>query len=151
MLRVRKIYVYGKKDKGNRHRDRKSVNEREFISRRGDNDDNTDYGKYGRDVSFLHYNTMDEFVNSPEGKLCLKKNIFGEDILVEGDEWDTLSQGDILIIGSATFKLSFVKKHCILPCGLKNRDISCPIDENWFFASVLETGKVRVGDNIKKQ
>tara|TARA_B100001996_G_scaffold179332_1_gene136972 strand:- start:430 stop:855 length:426 start_codon:yes stop_codon:yes gene_type:complete len=67
----------------------------------------------------------------------------GENLTVEGLEWDQLKKGDIIRVGYSILQLTFIAK----PCSTIGKSFK-KITTRWC-AKVLQGGDVTVGDSIK--
>ena len=96
---------------------------------------------------------IDEAVNQwiasqPEKGLCSSR--FKANITIEVRDTDLLQQGTLLNIGEAILEISSVNKKCYGEwCKLYGRESTCPIPSGCYFAKVVKSGRVKVGDLLR--
>ena len=93
---------------------------------------------------------IDEAVNrwissQPEKGLCSSR--FRANITIEGTDTTLLQQGTLFYIGEAVMEISSVSKKCYGQwCKLYSKESPCPIPTGCYFAKVVRSGEVKVGD-----
>ena len=93
---------------------------------------------------------MDEAVNQwiasqPEKGLCSGR--FKGNITIEGLDTSLLQQGSLLTIGGVKLEISSVSKKCYSDwCKLYSKESACPIPLGCYFAKVVQSGRIQLGD-----
>ncbi len=101
-----------------------------------------------RQVSLLSYRNR-EFINIKNLKgLCT--NRFHENITVEGFDTEEFKIGDIFQIGESIQEITKIGKGCFDECNLFKIGNKCPLSNGVIFTRVIESGRVKVGDNVEK-
>lgn len=101
-------------------------------------------GGFGRNISIMKLSTK-ESIKKIDG-LCTKR--FKESLLIKSNY--SFNEGDIITIGDTILKISSAGKKCFNECKLFQIDFKCPMHEI-FYADVVKSGKIQIGDIIKMQ
>ena len=118
------------------------INEAKFIEDFGiENDSHA--GKWHRQVSLLEFNKIDEFRKKGAN---VDFGAFGENLVIEGIELNTLSIGQKIKIGDVLLEVTQIGKKCHDKCQIYYQVGECIMPKNGIFTRVLKGGKVRVGD-----
>lgn len=95
---------------------------------------------------------FDEGRNSLEQEsfpgLCFSR--FLETIRIKGIKADSFRTDDIIQIGEAVFQVSKTRKKCYPECKIIQDNRHCALSRDVRFCKVLNTGKIRKGDNVSK-
>ena len=118
------------------------INEAKFIEDFGIEND-AHAGKWHRQVSLLEFNKIDEF-----RKKCANVDFgaFGENLVIEGIELNTLSIGQKIKIGDVLLEVTQIGKKCHDKCQIYYQVGECIMPKNGIFTKVLNGGIVKVGD-----
>jgi MOSC domain-containing protein YiiM len=120
-------------------------------------------GKWHRQVSLLSYESIAEF--NRKGKISAKPGDFAENITTEGIDIRKLKIGDKIIISedsqvnfnringttprdSVLLEVTQLGKECKKPCSIYYQVGSCIMPAEGIFCRVVNTGSIRVRDNI---
>lgn len=101
-----------------------------------------------RQISLLGLDIRDKIDNKELEGLCLRR--FQENITIDGLEVDKLLQDDILIIGDAKIQILSKGKKCFKECILYENGDTCLLSKSPVFASVIQSGKVKLGDKVHR-
>lgn len=99
-------------------------------------------GNWHRQVSLLSADKVDEF-NARGGKAEI--GAFGENILVSGIDFKSLSVGSILRAGEVVLKMSQIGKECHSHCQIFHRVGDCIMPREGVFATVEHGGELHAG------
>ncbi len=102
-------------------------------------------GKWHRQVSLLSKQRIDAF--KAEGA-DVEDGAFGENIIVDGIDCNTLPVGQRLRCGGALLEITQIGKECHQGCAIMKAMGKCIMPTNGVFARVLESGWVADGDEI---
>lgn len=97
-------------------------------------------------VSILSFKDRDCIEKNPSKAICM--NRFHENITIEGLESVDLDLGHTLKIGETIVEITSVGKACFEECSLFKSGEKCLLSRGTIFAKVIESGKVKVGDNV---
>lgn len=103
-------------------------------------------GKWHRQVSLLSIEKIDDF-RARGGQV--DDGDFGENIIVEGFDLSSLPVGSIIEIGESRMRLTQIGKACHDRCAIYHKVGDCIMPREGIFAEVLETGEVKVGDEVR--
>lgn len=103
-------------------------------------------GNWHRQVSLLSIEKIEEF-KAAGGQVG--HGDFGENIVVEGYDLSSLPVGSILEIGKSRMRLTQIGKACHDRCAIYHSVGDCIMPREGIFAEVLESGEVKVGDEVK--
>ncbi|MGL6100287.1 MAG: MOSC domain-containing protein [Fusobacteriaceae bacterium] len=102
-------------------------------------------GDWHRQVSLMSKEKIDAFKNRG-GKVEIGG--FGENLIVEGDEFLALKVGDIVKTGDVVLEITQLGKECHTHCQIYYTVGECIMPKEGVFARVLSGGKITVGDEI---
>ena len=102
-------------------------------------------GSWHRQGSLLSYDKVKEF---NEKGAMVKDGAFGENLLVEGIDLQSLPVDTILQAGEAKLRLTQKGKACHSRCAIYERVGECIMPKEGVFAEVLEGGMIRRGDAV---
>ena len=118
------------------------INEANFIEDFGIEND-AHAGKWHRQVSLLEFNKIDEFRKKGAN---VDFGAFGENLVIEGIELNTLSIGQKIKIGDVLLEVTQIGKKCHDKCQIYYQVGECIMPKNGIFTKVLNGGTVKVGD-----
>lgn len=104
-------------------------------------------GPGDKQVVFFGVEGRNRLSESPEEGLCFKR--FVSTLATEGIDLYELSVGTRLKVGDSIMEISRVGKKCYPECGLVKAKTPCVMSKEVVFARVVESGMVRVGDEIQ--
>jgi MOSC domain-containing protein YiiM len=78
--------------------------------------------------------------------ICYQR--FQENMVIDGIEFDLLNAGDILVVNHVEIEISTYTKRCFPECLLSQKKEDCHIKSQIKFGTVLQSGKITVGDNV---
>ena len=99
-------------------------------------------GKWHRQVSLLSYDKVKEF---NERGAQVEDGAFGENLVIEGIELNTLSIGQKIKIGDVLLEVTQIGKKCHDKCQIYYQVGECIMPKNGIFTKVLNGGNVKVG------
>lgn len=102
-------------------------------------------GNWHRQVSLLSYNKVLDF-NAKGG--AVEDGAFGENILVEGIDFKTLSIGTKFKCNDVILELTQVGKECHAHCEIYKRVGDCIMPREGVFTKVIHGGKIKIGDDL---
>ena len=117
------------------------INEAKFIEDFGIEND-AHAGKWHRQVSLLEFNKIDEFRKKGAN---VDFGAFGENLVIEGIELNTLSIGQKIKIGDVLLEVTQIGKKCHDKCQIYYQVGECIMPKNGIFTKVLNGGNVKVG------
>jgi len=104
-------------------------------------------GEWHRQISLLASESVDKL---REKMPDLNAGVFAENILTSGICLYELPVGTRLRIGSALLEVTQIGKQCHNDgCAIKRQTGDCVMPREGIFASVLEEGTIKPGDNIE--
>ena len=114
----------------------------------------TDYGLLGdahagtvhRQVSILSYESFQSF-SAEYG--AVGYGAFGENLLIEGIDAQSVSVDTKIRCGSAVLEVTQIGKECHSGCDISKRTGRCIMPKEGIFTRVLKGGPVQVGDNAE--
>ena len=118
------------------------INEAKFIEDFGIEND-AHAGKWHRQVSLLEFNKIDEFRKKGAN---VDFGVFGENLVIEGIELNTLSIGQKIKIGDVLLEVTQIGKKCHDKCQIYYQVGECIMPKNGILTKVLNGGNVKVGD-----
>ncbi|MBQ5330547.1 MAG: MOSC domain-containing protein [Oscillospiraceae bacterium] len=101
-----------------------------------------------RQVSLLPAESVRRFGELTQGKVELPAGVFGENLLTEGLDLESLCVGDRIRAGEALMEITQKGKTCHTNCEIRNIAGDCIMPREGVFAMVLEGGYVSAGDEI---
>lgn len=102
-------------------------------------------GNWHRQVSLLSYEAIEAF--KADGA-DVHDGSFGENIIVEGIDWDKLSPGVRLSCADAVLEITQIGKECHSHCEIFKKMGVCIMPKKGVFAKVIKGGIIHVGDKI---
>jgi MOSC domain-containing protein YiiM len=78
--------------------------------------------------------------------ICYQR--FQENMVIDGIEFDLLNAGDILVVNDVKIEVSSYTKRCFPECLLSQKKEDCHLKSQIRFATVLQSGKITVSDNV---
>lgn len=102
-------------------------------------------GNWHRQVSLLSYEAIEAF--KADGA-DVHDGSFGENIIVEGIDWDKLSPGVRLSCADAVLEITQIGKECHSHCEIFKKMGVCIMPKKGVFAKVIKGGVIHVGDKI---
>ena len=121
------------------------INEAKFIEDFGIEND-AHAGKWHRQVSLLSFERVEEFNARGAGVKPGAFGAFGENLVIEGIELNTLSIGQKIKIGDVLLEVTQIGKKCHDKCQIYYQVGECIMPKNGIFTKVLNGGNVKVGD-----
>lgn len=109
-------------------------------------DNDAHAGKWHRQVSLLSADKINEF-NQKGAEV--QSGAFGENLVVEGIDFRMLPVGTLLRCGDVLLELTQIGKECHTHCEIHKRMGDCIMPREGVFARVLESGNIRVGDEMR--
>jgi MOSC domain-containing protein YiiM len=115
-------------------------------------------GKWHRQVSLLSYESIAEF--NRKGNILAKPGDFAENITTEGIDIRKLKIGDKILVSKnarvnfddlhtyVILEVTQLGKECKKPCSIYYQVGSCIMPAEGIFCRVVNTGSIRVRDNI---
>ena len=100
-------------------------------------------GKWHRQVSLLSYDKIQEF--RKKGAQA-DNGAFGENLVVEGINFSSLSEGTRLLCGSVVLEITQIGKECHHGCRIFQQMGDCIMPREGVFARVIDGGRIRPGD-----
>lgn len=97
-----------------------------------------------RDISILDEKSSHAIKNLKG--LCTRR--FHENITYEGDVQDFVP-GGVYMLGDAKIAITQIGKRCFEECPLFQAGIRCCLPRNLLFASVIQQGMIKTGDEFK--
>ncbi|MDR2742236.1 MAG: MOSC domain-containing protein [Treponema sp.] len=102
-------------------------------------------GDWHRQVSLLSHEKIAAF---RERGAEVADGDFGENLVVEGIDFASLSEGTILCCGEVVLEVTQIGKVCHSRCRIFNRMGDCIMPREGVFARVLKSGSICVGDEM---
>lgn len=102
-------------------------------------------GNWHRQVSLLSYEAIEAF--KADGA-DVHDGSFGENIIVEGIDWDKLSPGVRLSCADAVLEITQIGKECHSHCEIFKKMGVCIMPKKGVFAKVIKGGIIHSGDKI---
>lgn len=102
-------------------------------------------GEWHRQISLLCYDKVIEFNNRGGNVL---HGAFGENLLVEGIDFKTLSIGTKFRCNDVILELTQIGKECHSHCEIFKRVGDCIMPREGVFTKVISGGKIKVGDEF---
>lgn len=137
---VTAIYIQHKKEESNK------LIEEGFIEKgkglKGDIHSNNG----SRQVCIFTAEGWDEILLSYTEGLCI--NRFHENIRIKNLELYRLKVGHNIKIGESVQEVTQIGKRCFPECEIVKKGKTCPLSKQVIFTRVLESGRVRIGDEI---
>lgn len=140
MGRVSAIYIKRDKDSA-----RQEINEGEFRENHGlVGDFNSADGP--RQVCLLRKEDRDLVTGDKRNGLCFDR--FLETLQIEGIPLEDLNKDSWFRIGDAILKITLTGKKCWPDCEIIKNKSTCGLTKTARFMAVLESGMIRVGDEV---
>ena len=102
-------------------------------------------GNWHRQVSLLSFDSVAAFNQSGAG---VSDGDFGENLLVEGIDLQSLPVGSVLQSGTVVLRITQIGKECHSDCAIRRRTGDCIMPREGVFAEVLAGGEIRPGDAV---
>jgi MOSC domain-containing protein YiiM len=102
-------------------------------------------GNWHRQVSLLSYEAIEAF--KADGA-DVHDGSFGENIIVEGIDWDKLSPGVRLSCADAVLEITQIGKECHSHCEIFKKMGVCIMPKKGVFAKVIKGDIIHSGDKI---
>lgn len=102
--------------------------------------------KGSKEVSIFTAGGWDEILLSYTEGLCI--NRFHENIRIKNLELYRLKVGHNIKIGESVQEVTQIGKRCFPECEIVKKGKTCPLSKQVIFTRVLESGRVRIGDEI---
>lgn len=102
-------------------------------------------GNWHRQLSLLSYEAIEAF--KADGA-DVHDGSFGENIIVEGIDWDKLSPGVRLSCADAVLEITQIGKECHSHCEIFKKMGVCIMPKKGVFAKVIKGGIIHSGDKI---
>lgn len=122
------------------------VNEAIFIKEHGIEGD-AHAGKWHRQISLLSKEDIDEFNKKGAD---VSPGAFGENVIVDENILKDIKVGDWLKVNDVILEITQLGKECHDHCQIYYRMGECIMPRLGIFARVLNGGKVKIGDEIKR-
>jgi MOSC domain-containing protein YiiM len=106
-------------------------------------------GQWHRQISILSFESMEEI--NKKGIIEVSPGDFAENIATKGLNLKDLKIGDIIVFENAkkvVLEVTQIGKECHNPCRIFYEMGSCIMPAEGIFCKVINTGKIKVGDNI---
>lgn len=102
-------------------------------------------GKWHRQVSLLSAEKINAF---REKGAEVNYGDFGENLVVEGIDFSSLSVGTKLVCNDVILELTQIGKECHSRCQIYHKMGDCIMPREGVFARVLKGGRIRLGDEL---
>ena len=102
-------------------------------------------GTWHRQVSLLSQDKIDAF--NERGAEVLP-GAFGENLVVEGFDFRSLSVGTLLRCGDVLLEITQIGKECHAHCAIYHKMGDCIMPREGVFCRVIEGGVIKPGDTI---
>ena len=102
-------------------------------------------GNWHRQVSLLSADKIEEFNRRGADVV---PGAFGENLVVEGFDFRNLPVGTLLRCGGVLLEMTQIGKECHTHCAIYHKMGECIMPHEGVFARVLESGEIRVGDEM---
>lgn len=102
-------------------------------------------GDWHRQVSLLSFDKVEDF-RSKGAKVS--DGAFGENLLVEGIDFKTLSIGTRLACNEVILEMTQVGKECHSHCEIYKQVGDCIMPREGVFAKVIRGGTIEIGDEL---
>lgn len=103
-------------------------------------------GNWHRQVSLLSYEKVRAF---EEKGISVEDGAFGENLLVEGFDFKTMSVGTRFRCGEALLEMTQIGKECHSHCEIYQAVGDCIMPREGVFARVLHGGEIQIGDEME--
>ena len=103
-------------------------------------------GDWHRQVSILPHDKIERFNALGAG---VKPGDFGENLIVEGIDFNRLPVGTLLFCGGAVLEITQLGKQCHNHCQIYQKMGDCIMPREGVFARVVQGGSVSVGDQVE--
>jgi MOSC domain-containing protein YiiM len=124
---------------------KKNIKQADFIENFGIEND-AHAGNWHRQVSLLSYEKIDEF--NKKGANVID-GAFGENLVVEGIEFTSLSIGTMLRCNNVVLEMTQIGKECHNHCEIYKKMGDCIMPRNGVFTRVIKGGKIKCGDEME--
>jgi TatD DNase family protein len=102
-------------------------------------------GNWPRQVSLLSYQKIKDFRAKGTN---VEDGAFGENLVVDGIDFRSLSVGTVLVSGEAVLEITQIGKECHSHCAIFRVMGDCIMPREGVFAKVLHGGHISVGDEM---
>lgn len=99
-----------------------------------------------RQVSLLSYEIENAFFKKND--LDLEAGVFGENLLVSGFDFKKMAVGTKLKCGDVVLEITQIGKECHTGCNIREKTGDCIMPREGVFAKVVNSGKIKVGDEM---
>ena len=103
-------------------------------------------GDWHRQISLLPYEKIEEFNRLGAN---VEPGAFGENLVVQGIDFNTLSIGTQISCGTALLEITQIGKECHNHCEIYHKMGDCIMPRHGVFARALSDGHISVGDAVK--
>lgn len=103
-------------------------------------------GNWHRQVSLLGLEKIEAFRAKGAD---VAYGAFGENLVVDGFDFRTLSVGTLLAVGDVLLQMTQIGKECHNDCAIRQAVGMCVMPTEGIFAVVVQEGTVRPGDSIE--
>ncbi|MGL5634161.1 MAG: MOSC domain-containing protein [Sarcina sp.] len=103
-------------------------------------------GDWHRQVSLLEKEKIEDFI-ARGGKV--KFGDFGENLVTEGIDLDTIQVGDLVKVGDAVLEITQRGKKCHDKCHIYKMVGDCIMPKNGIFAVVKKGANIKIGENME--
>ncbi len=132
----------------NKGMSKKNIGQGLLVENLGLNDDAHADSKTHRQVSLL---AMESIKKMQDQGLDVSEGDFAENITTQGIDLLSLPIGSKIRIGNeAVLEISQHGKVCHAPCAIYRQAGTCIMPKEGIFGKVLQGGKIKVGDKIKR-
>lgn len=99
-----------------------------------------------RQVSILLAEAVDWMDAQPENGLCAGR--FRENIRITGLSPEVIQSGCSLLIGDTVLQITAASKYCFDQCRFYSEETVCYFSKGALFATVVQSGEIRIGDAV---
>lgn len=107
------------------------------------------FGHATRQVSLLPMNQVQDYF-SKRGE-PIRYGQFGENLVVEGLDWDSLQKGDLLRAGTVVLEITRIGAGGPKSAAYKGDKICAPMEQLYVFCKILEEGTLEENMEITKE
>ncbi|WP_297436212.1 MOSC domain-containing protein [uncultured Clostridium sp.] len=103
-------------------------------------------GKWHRQVSLLEKEKIEDFIKRGGN---VKFGDFGENLVTEGIDLDTIKVGDKITVGDAILEITQKGKKCHDKCHIYQMVGDCIMPKNGVFGTVEKGANIKIGDKME--
>ncbi len=107
------------------------------------------YGKGRKHVSMLPYEKVKEFFDGTGQPILYGR--FGENLLVEGLDWDAIRKGDRFRCGEVLLEVVRIDANCPAADAYQGEKVCTPMEPYFVFCQILQEGMLCEGQQIMKE